>query len=75
MSAQERVKPDDLLEAAWTALSSVSPKSLARLDSLLGRQLDAGSLDLEKMRRLELMLQATARNLRMLRREFHFSSY
>lgn len=71
----EQVQPDVLLDAAWMALSTVCPENLARLNDLLECPLGKDAMDPRKMRRLELLLQATARNLRMLRREFRFDSY
>lgn len=72
---KEQVQPDVLLDAAWMALSTVCPENLARLNDLLACPLGASAVDPRRMRRLELLLQATARNLRMLRQEFRISSY
>jgi hypothetical protein len=64
------VRVEELIDAAWEALVTGRPRELIRLERLLERPL-AGSPELAQTRdslaRLEMLLAATARNLRVLR--------
>lgn len=63
------VRVDELIDAAWEALVTGRPRELIRLERMLERPLAgapaAGSRD--SLNRLEMLLAATARNLRVMR--------
>ena len=63
------VRVEELIDAAWEALVTGRPRELIRLERMMERPLagmpSAGSRD--SLRRLEMLLEATARNLRVMR--------
>lgn len=64
----EAPNADDLIDATWAALIAGRPKELHALESLLQRPLAAtSSVERASLQRLEMLLAATARNLRILR--------
>ena len=69
-SCGDSVRACDLMDAAWEALVSGRPTELESLERLLERPL-APRVDTpdgrESLRRLQLLLAATERNLRILR--------
>lgn len=72
----EGVRVAELIDAAWVALVAGRPKELQVLETLLERPLELPLSDgpgaagvRDSLRRLEMLLAATARNLRVLRRQ------
>jgi hypothetical protein len=68
------VEDEALIDAAWAALLTGQPRELQTLDALLGRAMAegcrealAGAERAASLRRLELLLASTARNLRVMR--------
>jgi hypothetical protein len=73
-AGREAIAPGALFDAAWAALMTGRRQELNHLQELLQRPLDtsAGLLCLEphQLLRLEQLLAATARNLRLLRGQY-----
>lgn len=66
----EAVRASDLMDAAWAALIAGRPRELEALERLMERPLaetPAGPDDGNSLERLEMLLAATARNLRVMR--------
>lgn len=58
----------ELMDAAWAALIAGRPKELHALEKLLEKSLAEGSaIEHASLQKLEMLLAATARNLRILR--------
>lgn len=69
----DRVRGEELMDAAWAALIAGRPRELQALEELLERslvELPDGAEMRDSVRRLEILLAATARNLRVLRGQF-----
>lgn len=75
----QTVPPQALFEAAWAALTTGRRQELSHLQGLLERPLETPSTsshtDAEQLLRLQLLLAATARNLRMLRGQFRLQTF
>lgn len=75
MGSEEAVEPKILFDAAWAALLTSRPRELRHLQQLLDRPVGTGRMDAADLSRLQLLLTATARNLRMLRGQFRLQSF
>jgi hypothetical protein len=68
-----------LLDAAWAALITGHARELHHLQRLLEHPVDTATTDTqtgaEHLLRLQLLLAATARNLRLLRGQFRRDSF
>lgn len=63
------VRAEELIDAAWEALVTGRPRELIRLERLLERPLAGvpAAESRDSLERLEMLLAATARNLRVMR--------